>query len=521
MTFYYKLRQTPNVDSLNVATSPTQPFQAVNKNFLDQTLTNYVKTDLTNFNKPNTTAFSQNAPANPKNGDLWLNTTNGCLYVFYQDGDSNQWIQPAQNVLSFRAASIQSGSPGSLSFYSEAGTILASTGANLTWNPFTNTLGVSGTISATTVNATFNGNLTGNVTGNVSGNAGTVTNGVYTTGIYANPNWIISLAGSKVTDAVLTTGSYTNPSWITSIDGSKITGNISGNAGSVTNGVYTNGSYADPSWITSLSPLKVGLNNVTNESKTTMFFSPVFTGTPTAPTATAGTNTNQIATTAFVKTAVDNLVNTAPAALDTLNELATALGNDPNFATTITTSIASRAPSANPSFSGTTAFSGSVVFTGATIIGISASTIGLGNVTNESKTTMFTSPTFTGTVTASSISSNSISSRLQTTVCRTGDTGISGTYTMDCSQFNGWAFTITGATTLSFTNVPATGNRLTVMLFITQGTGGSISAYPTGTVWPSSLAPTFTTTNGRTDVFSFTTVNGGTTWYATIIGQNY
>ena len=70
--------------------------------------------------------------------------------------------------------------------------------------------------------------------------------------------------------------------------------------------------------------------------------SPTFTGTPLAPTATAGTNTTQIATTAFVSTAVTNLVNAAPSTLDTLNELATALGNDANFSTTITTSISGK-----------------------------------------------------------------------------------------------------------------------------------------------------------------------------------
>ena len=70
------------------------------------------------------------------------------------------------------------------------------------------------------------GNVTGDVTGNVSGNAGTVTNGVYTTGSYANPTWITSLDGTKVTNAVLTTGSYYDPSWITGLDASKIVGSI-------------------------------------------------------------------------------------------------------------------------------------------------------------------------------------------------------------------------------------------------------------------------------------------------------
>ena len=72
---------------------------------------------------------------------------------------------------------------------------------------------------------------------------------------------------------------------------------------------------------------------------------PTFTGTPTAPTATAGTNTTQLATTAFVKTAVDNLVDSAPGTLDTLNELAAALGDDANYASTVTTALAGKHPS--------------------------------------------------------------------------------------------------------------------------------------------------------------------------------
>lgn len=81
--------------------------------------------------------------------------------------------------------------------------------------------------------------------------------------------------------------------------------------------------------------------------------SPTFTGTPSAPTAAASTNTTQIATTAFVRTEISNLVDSAPSTLDTLNELAAALGDDPNFATTVTNSIALKAPLASPTFTGT------------------------------------------------------------------------------------------------------------------------------------------------------------------------
>ncbi|HBH7755328.1 TPA: tail fiber protein [Escherichia coli] len=72
--------------------------------------------------------------------------------------------------------------------------------------------------------------------------------------------------------------------------------------------------------------------------------SPVFTGTPTAPTASQGTNSTQIATTAYVRAAISALVGSSPEALDTLNELAAALGNDPNFATTMTNALAGKQP---------------------------------------------------------------------------------------------------------------------------------------------------------------------------------
>lgn len=80
--------------------------------------------------------------------------------------------------------------------------------------------------------------------------------------------------------------------------------------------------------------------------------SPALTGNPTAPTQAAGNNTTRLATTAFVATAIADLIASSPAALDTLNELATALGNDPNFATTITNALALKAPLASPALTG-------------------------------------------------------------------------------------------------------------------------------------------------------------------------
>ena len=71
--------------------------------------------------------------------------------------------------------------------------------------------------------------------------------------------------------------------------------------------------------------------------------SPEFTGIPTAPTAALGTNNTQIATTAFVKTAIAALVGSAPAALDTLEELARALAGDANLKATLLAEIGKKA----------------------------------------------------------------------------------------------------------------------------------------------------------------------------------
>lgn len=71
--------------------------------------------------------------------------------------------------------------------------------------------------------------------------------------------------------------------------------------------------------------------------------SPAFTGVPTAPTANPNTNNTQIATTEFVKTAIAALVGAAPAALDTLEELARALAGDANLKATLLAEIGKKA----------------------------------------------------------------------------------------------------------------------------------------------------------------------------------
>lgn len=107
-----------------------------------------------------------------------------------------------------------------------------------------------------------------------------------------------------------------------------------------------------PGTLDTLKEIAAAINNDPNFSTTinnalalkAPLASPALTGVPTAPTAAQGTNNTQIATTAYVRAAISALVGSSPEALDTLNELAEALGNDPNFATTMTNALAGKQP---------------------------------------------------------------------------------------------------------------------------------------------------------------------------------
>lgn len=72
--------------------------------------------------------------------------------------------------------------------------------------------------------------------------------------------------------------------------------------------------------------------------------SPNFTGKPSSPTPPKDSNDTSISTTAWVRDAIAELVGSSPETLNTLAELAEALGNDPNFATTITGELAQKQP---------------------------------------------------------------------------------------------------------------------------------------------------------------------------------
>ena len=86
----------------------------------------------------------------------------------------------------------------------------------------------------------------------------------------------------------------------------------------------------------------VGLGNVTNESKSTMFTSPTFTGTPLSTTPSANDNSTKIATTAYVQTELTDLVGNAPAAFDTLGEISASLAADSGALDSLTTVVSGK-----------------------------------------------------------------------------------------------------------------------------------------------------------------------------------
>lgn len=125
-----------------------------------------------------------------------------------------------------------------------------------------------------------------------------------------------------------------------SLDAGTKTLTISGTDTNTDTNYYLSGaSFNETNGIVTLS--RSGLSNVTVDldGRYAPLASPALTGTPTAPTASEATNSTQIATTAYVKTAIGNLIDGAPAALDTLKELATALNDDASFSTTFNNAI--------------------------------------------------------------------------------------------------------------------------------------------------------------------------------------
>jgi len=110
-------------------------------------------------------------------------------------------------------------------------------------------------------------------------------------------------------------------------------------------------------------------------------------GVPTAPTAALGTDSQQLSTTAFVAAAIDQLsqtiLNAPPATLDTLNELAAALGDDPNFATTMTAALAGKFDKTGGAISGNVDVSGRISQAGHDVMPVGTIITWYGDIVNR------------------------------------------------------------------------------------------------------------------------------------------
>jgi hypothetical protein len=218
-----------------------------------------------------------------------------------------------------------------------------------------------GTIASTfTGNLTGNvlGNLTGNVTGNVSGTAGSATGNAATATALATGR-TISLTG----DVTGTSASFdgTGNASITAAIAANTIVNADINASAAIDwtklGISSTVSSTEIGYVDGVTSaiqtqIDSKLATATASSTYAPLASPALTGVPTAPTATANTNTTQVATTAYVQTEINDLIASAPGALDTLNELASALGNDASFSTTVTNNLATKLPLAGGTMSG-------------------------------------------------------------------------------------------------------------------------------------------------------------------------
>ena len=316
--------------------------------------------------------------------------------------------------------------------------------------------------NGTGANATF----TGNVTGQVSD----ITNH----GINALSDVDTATAAPTTGQSLVWNGSVWHPQTITGGGGAGgtdvSTASISDLADvdttGKTDGQVLTWSASSTNWIpSSITAASLGLGNVTNESKTTMFASPTFTGIAALPAGStiggsAIANTGNVTFTSVASPASNTISTTAGnitiaklttfsagisvtgslgASINALTDVDTStnaptngqvlkwngtnwvpsadvtsggggtdaatfngqgpifylnynnLENTPNLASFATTAqLAGLAPLDGP------AFTGAVSFSGASVTGISASAVGLGNVANESKSTLFTSPTITG-----------------------------------------------------------------------------------------------------------------------------
>jgi hypothetical protein len=343
----------------------------------------------------------------------------------------------------------------------------------------------SGNFTAGTITA----NITGNVTGNVTG---TVTDGVVTTGRYANPAWITNLAltqggtgGTNRVDAltnllpvgeangyVLKTSGRGTYFWSSETGASGTQGQTISTIRSTITATANQTVFTTSEYVVGAGQLRVYIDGVRQ-------FPSEYTETSTTSfTLTSGV---PVGTKVFIE--IDAFVGQAITASNVVNAPA---GNI--ISTTVQNAIneldQEKAPIASPTFTGTVtipagaSISGyaplaSPTFTG-TVAGITATMVGLGNVTNESKATMFTSPTFTGNVTLKSIIENTTTISSAPTASLIFDVLTQGVLYYTANNSTNFTLNFRGNSTTTLNAVLSVGQSVTVVVMVTNG---AVNAY--------------------------------------------
>jgi hypothetical protein len=248
------------------------------------------------------------------------------------------------------------------------------------------------------------------------------------------------------------------------------------------------------------------------------------TDKPTIPSLTG------YATESFVGTAISTLVDAAPGALDTLNELAAALNDDANFSSTVTLALQGKAPIDSPAFTGNTLTAGSVSFSNTDIGNTGTDTVNAPYI--EASVGVY-SPFFANisgdmTIGPSGDSTGVITFQRQAVFQQTSEVlntkiDATGPVVHDYSTGAIW-YHSTPVTnfTANFTNIPTTNNRtISAVLIIDQG----VTAYlPTAVQlngaaqtinWSGATAPTGNAS--QIDTVSFTFIRISDSW--TVIGS--
>lgn len=232
--------------------------------------------------------------------------------------------------------------------------------------------------------------------------------------------------------------------------------------------------------------------------------SPALTGVPTAPTAAANTNTTQIATTAYVQTEINDLIASAPGALDTLNELAAALGNDASFSTTVTNSLATKLPLAGGTMSG-------------------AINMGTSKITNMGTPTVSTDAATKGYVDTVTVAPSNLTGPITSVGAATAvaaQTGTGSTFVMQNSPtLTTPALGVATATSINGTTIPtsktlvATDSTTYVVPSQTGNSGKYLTTDGTTSSWGTVNAlPSQTGNSGK-----YLTTNGSTASWAAIV----